>query len=335
MKTLRILIIPLGFLFASAACPPPPTPPHWQQVAKKLPNALLSIWGTSANDVWTVGSDTADGKGPLVLHYDGTAWTRLETGATGDLWWVFGFENGPVFLGGQNGLMLRYENGAFAKMTTPGTAIVTGIWGASADDVWAVGAESGGARGAFAWRLRNGVWSDAPGFPPGLVDTDALWKVWGRDANDVWLVGSAGKTLHWDGSAFTVVSAGTGESLFTVHANSRRFVAVGGFGTGKIVESSGSNEWTNMSPADAPSLIGVALTESGTGFAVGQYGAVFARTDGGWSEERTGFTLNQSLHSVWIDSSGGVWAVGGEVLTFPLKDGVLLHRGLTDVPEIP
>jgi hypothetical protein len=323
------------FLLALAACPPPPTP-RWQQVAKKLPNALLSVWGTSAQDVWTVGSDAADGKGPLVLHYDGTAWTRLDTGATGDLWWVFGFASGPVFLGGQNGLLLKYEGGAFTRMTSPGTAIVTGLWGASPDDVWAVGAEFGGARGAFAWRLQSGVWREAAGFPPGLVDTDALWKVWGRDANDVWLVGSAGKTLHWDGSTFTVVNAGTGESLFTVHANGKRFVAVGGFGTGKIVESAGTTQWTNQSPADAPSLIGVALTEADTGYAVGQYGAVFARTDAGvWAEERTGFTLNQSLHSVWVDPAGGVWAVGGEVLTIPLKDGVLLHRGLADVAEIP
>ncbi|MFT3712319.1 MAG: hypothetical protein QM817_32130 [Archangium sp.] len=335
MKTLRVLISCCAVFASVAACPPPPTPPHWQQVAKKLPNALLSVWGTSASDVWTVGSDTGDGKGPLVLHFDGTAWTRLDTNATGDLWWVFGFASGgPVFLGGQNGLMLKFENGAFTKMPTPGTAVVTGIWGASADDVWAVGAETGGARGAFAWRLQNGVWRDAPGFPPGLVDTDALWKVWGRDANDVWLVGSAGKTLHWDGTSFSLVSAGTGESLFTVHANSSRFVAVGGFGTGKLVENV-SGEWINLSPADAPSLVGVALAENGSGFAVGQYGAVFARIDGGWAEERTGFTLNQSLHSVWIDPSGGVWAVGGEVLTFPLKDGVLLHRGLNDISEIP
>jgi hypothetical protein len=268
-----------------------------------------------------------------VLHFDGAAWARLETGASGDLWWVFGFENGPVFLGGEGGLLLRYEGGAFTRMTTPGTAIVTGIWGASVDDVWAVGAESGGARGAFAWRLQNGTWQNASGFPAGLVDTDALWKVWGRAANDVWLVGSAGKTLHWDGASFTSLSAGTGESLFTVHANASRVVAVGGFGTGKLVENTGSG-WVNASPAEAPSLIGVALTESGAGFAVGQYAAVYSRSDAGWAEERTGFNLNESLHSVWVDPAGGVWAVGGDVLTFPLKNGCLLHRG-PSIPEIP
>ncbi len=328
---MKSIFAALLVLLTASACPPPPVTPKWAVVADKLPNALLSVWGTSANDVWTVGSDVNDGKGPLVLHFDGTGWTRLETGASGNLWWVFGFEGGPLYLGGEGGLMLRYEGGAFTRMTTPGTAVVSGIWGASPDDVWAVGAESGGARGAFAWRLRNGTWAEAAGFPAALAGTDAMWKVWGRGGSDVWLVGSAGKVLHWDGTAFTQSSAGTGEALFTVHANSKRFVAVGGFGTGKLVENSGSG-WENASPPGANALIGVCLTET-SGFAVGQYGAVYSRADGGWNEETTGLSLNQSLHSVWIDPSGGIWAAGGNVLTIPLKDGVVIHRGPA-VPEI-
>lgn len=327
MKILCAILVASALL----ACPPPPTP-KWQQVAKKLPNALLSVWGTSASDVWAVGSDTGDGKGPMVVHFDGTAWTRLETGATGDLWWVFGFENGPLYLGGEGGLILRYENATFTRMTTPGTAVVTGLWGVSADDMWATGAESGGARGAFAWHLQNGVWANAPNFPAGLVDTDALWKVWGTSASDVWFVGSMGKTLRWDGTGFTQLSANTGETLFTVHALGNRVVAVGGFGTGKLVELE-NGAWKNASPPEAPSLVGVVLTSDTSGFAVGQYGSVFSNADGGWREEKTGFNLDQSLHAVWVDPTGGVWAVGGDVLTFPLKNGVLLHRGSL-IPEL-
>ncbi len=319
-------------ILALGACPEPVPPAKWAVLAQKLPHALLSVWGTAANDVWTVGSDTGDGKGPLVLRFDGTTWSRQETGATGDLWWVFGFVDGPVYLGGEGGLILRYQNGAFTRLSTPGTAVVSGIWGAKPDDMWAVGAESGGARGAFAWRLRGGdVWENAAGFPPTLVDTDAMWKVWGRGTNDVWLVGSAGKVLHWDGAAFTLSSAGTGEALFTVHANADRFVAVGGFGTAKLVENDGSG-WVNAAPPGASALVGVWLTEKG-GVAVGQYGTVYSRGPAGWTEEETGFSFSQSLHSVWVDPSGGVWAAGGNVLTIPLKDGVLIHRGPA-VPEV-
>lgn len=320
----------LSLAVAFSACPPPPAQPKWSMVATQLPSALLSVWGTSEHDVWTVGSDSGDG--PLVMHFDGSAWSRMNTGVSGNLWWVFGFTDGPVYLGGEGGLIVRYASGTFTRLTTPGTAVVSGIWGSSPDDLWAVGAESGGAKGAFAWRLRGGDrWEAAAGFPSALADTDALWKVWGRGPNDVWFVGSAGKLLHWDGAAFTQSSAGTGEALFTVHANSTQFAAVGGFGTGKLLENSGSG-WTNASPPGAASLIGVWLTEQG-GFAVGQYGTVFTRADGGWSEVATGFSLSQSLHSVWVDPSGGVWAAGGNVVTIPLRDGVLMHRGAA-VPEI-
>ena len=84
-----------GAVFACGDEPGPPgtggggaggMAPTWTLVHDKLPGALLSVWGTSESDVWTVGGDARDGTGPLVLHYDGTAWSRVETGLTaGDL----------------------------------------------------------------------------------------------------------------------------------------------------------------------------------------------------------------------------------------------------------
>src|SRR5688572_26141358 len=48
--------------------------------------AFLSLWMSSNQDVFIAGAD--DGTGPAVVHYDGSAWSRLETGTTDDLWWV-------------------------------------------------------------------------------------------------------------------------------------------------------------------------------------------------------------------------------------------------------
>src|SRR5690606_16900636 len=108
-------------------------------------------WGTSDSDVWTVGGDMRDGTGPLVMHYDGAAWERVETGQSdGDLWWVFGFDGGPVFMGGGGGVILRHEGGTFTVMDTPTTDTVFGIWGASPDDMWAVGGTFD--TNGFAWR---------------------------------------------------------------------------------------------------------------------------------------------------------------------------------------
>jgi hypothetical protein len=302
-----------------------PPAAHWEVVQQALPGALLSVWGTSASDVWTVGGDARDGTGPLVLHYDGTAWKRLQTGQTkGDLWWVYGFANGPVFMGGGGGVILRYENGAFTPMTTPGTDTVFGIWGASPDDLWAVGGSFD--TNGFAWRLQNGAWVPEPSLPAGSLADAALWKVFGRSAKDAWLVGS-GVAFHWDGSALTPGETGVGSSLFTVHANAKRYAAVGGLATGVIIENDGSG-WKSALPGDAQyGLTGVVLGADDTGYAVGQYMSLYARDGAGWHEEDIGLSVMLDLHGVWLDPSGGAWAVGGQTASFPLTDGILIHKG--------
>jgi hypothetical protein len=304
--------------------------PAWQVVHASLPGALLSVWGTSASDVWTVGADAGDGTGPMVLHLEGGSWSRLDTGQRGDLWWVHGFVGGPLFMGGAGGMILRYDASGFTRLTTPGTGVVFGLWGSSPDQMWAVGGEAGGSQGAFAWRLEGDGWVSAPGFPSDLATTDALWKVYGHGASDVWMVGTGGKLLHWDGSALSPAFAGLAESLFTVHGNSQRFVSVGGFGTGLLLEhpvdAPASDPWVNRSPAGAPSIIGVCLAEDG-GHAVGEFGYVAERGANGWVTEQTGLEDVRSLHSVWLDPSGGVWTVGGDVRVPPLVNGLMLHRG--------
>lgn len=303
--------------------------PAWQVVARHMSTAVVSVWGTSASDVFLVGGDTGDGHGPLVRHFDGASWTRLDTGQIGNLWWVFGFSGGPVYMGGDGGIIVRYQGGTFTRMTTPGIGTVFGIWGATGGDVWAVGGNAGGANGAFAWRLQGDAWVAAPGFPADLAMTDAIWKMYGRSASDAWMVGTNGKTLHWDGASLTPVNAGTGESLFTVHGDATGYVAVGGFGTGSILENTGSG-WHDVSPQGAPGFIGVCLSAQGD-YAVGQAGAVYQREGTTWNKVALGVTLDESFHSVWVDPSGGVWAVGGDVLTLPLANGIVLHQG----PQIP
>jgi hypothetical protein len=297
-------------------------PASWHVVHQNLPGALLSVWGTSDADVWTVGADS--GQGPTVLHYDGATWEPLTTGTTGDLWWVHGFAGGPVFLAGENGTIVRYDD-TFTAMPTPGTGVVFGIWGASADDMWAVGGAAGGGSGAFVWRLEQGTWTERAEVTADIRDRSALWKVSGRDADDVWMVGTSGTAFHWDGTALTHRPIPTGESLFTVDASTDRFVAVGGFGTGLIFEHDGT-DWRDVSLPGGEMLIGVDITED-DGYAVGQFGAVLRRTGDRWQPQLTGLSLVEGLHAVWLDPAGGVWAVGGQVSSLPLVRGILIHRG--------
>jgi hypothetical protein len=304
---------------------------QWQLVHEGLPGALLSVWGTAANDVWAVGADARDGTGPMVIHFDGDAWSRVPTGQTeGGLWWVHGFAGGPIYMGGDGGVILRRVGDAFEVMATPGNSTVFGIWGATPDELWAVGGDSD-ASGGFAWRLVGDTWAPEPTLPADVVATAAVWKAYGSARDDVWLVGSSGVAMHWDGAQLTLGDTGVGSSLFTVHERDGRYAAVGGLATGIIVELDGEN-WRNVTPDPVPmGLSGVTLGEDGTGIAVGMLGTVYRRDGVSWSADELGIPVQENLHGSWIDDEGGLWAVGGQTLTPPLTDGVLLHWG-TDVP---
>jgi hypothetical protein len=306
--------------------------PDWRVIHEELGGALLSVWGRSASDVWAVGGDNGDGTGPLVLHYDGSQWQRLQTGQTaGALWWVFGFEDGPLYMGGSGGVILRYESDQFTLLQTPSQDTVFGIWGASPNDVWAVGgaSESGGG---FAWRLQDDTWQLEPSVPDEVTTNAAIWKIYGTSHDDAWLVGSNGVSLHWDGDSLSAGDTGVGSSLFTVHAAADRYVAVGGLASGIIVEH--GEEWTDVTPDPLPvGLSGVCLTDDGGGIAVGSLGAVYRRGGQGWHEEDTGLSLDANLHSVWIDAQGGAWAVGGQTYVEPFTDGVLIHNGAQHPPR--
>ena len=311
------------------ACPQAEPEATWQLVHHGLPGALLSVWGTSAADVWAVGGDARDGQGPLVIHFDGATWTRVATGETqGNLWWVFGFADGPIYMGGEGGVILRHQDGAFTRMSTPSLDTVYGIWGASPDDVWAVGGASD-SNGGFAWRLSGDTWTPEPSLPAEITTSAAIWKLFGTATNDAWLVGSNGVALHWDGKQLTPRTTGVGSSLFTVHERDGLYTAVGGLATGIIVEYDGA-AWQPVTPEPPPmGLSGVTLGADGFGVAVGSYGGVYTRSDAGWAPAELGFTLAGNLHGSWIDEDGGVWAVGGQTFSPPYTDGTLIHRGAT------
>lgn len=303
-------------------------PSDWQVIHEELDAALLSIWGTSSSDVWAVGGDMGDGSGPLVLHYDGSEWQRMLTGQeAGTLWWVFGFEDGPLYMGGEGGVILRYQDDRFTRLQTPGQDTVFGIWGASPNDLWAVGGASE-SEGGFAWRLSgNDTWQPEQSVPSEVTAVAAIWKVFGSSGSDAWLVGSNGVSLHWDGNSLSPGDTGVGSSLFTVHAAGDRYAAVGGLASGIIVEYD-EGEWQNVTPDPLPvALSGVYLDDEGGGFAVGSLGAVYRRDTDGWHEEDTRVSVDGNLHSVWLDPEGGIWAVGGQTYVEPFTDGVLIHGG--------
>ena len=160
-------------------------------------------------------------------------------------------------------------------MMTPGTGTVFGIWGATPDDMWAVGGDSD-ATGGFAWRLRSDAWVPEPlACPPTSPTNAAIWKMYGTSANDAWLVGSNGVALHWDGARSRPATPASAPRCSPCTRATALYAAVGGTATGIIVEYDGSRRrGTTSPPSHAPmGLSGVTLGADGFGIAVGSFGA--------------------------------------------------------------
>lgn len=318
-------------LGALALCACTKTSDPWETVASGLDEAVLSITGTAADNVWAVGADR--GQGPLVLRYDGAAWTRVPTGTSGDLWWIAAVPGGPTFLAGKSATILRHDGASFTRVPTPGLAAHTifGLWARSASEVWAVGSVAG--RGGFVWRYDGARFVDVP-LPTSVPAANAVndsvgfFKIWGDPQGNPYVVGARGALLHYNGAAFETIQSGTNQTLFTVHSGGDLVVAVGGAGLGVLLEQRGAGAFVDRTPAGAGLLQGVAVGADGQAWAAGAGGEIYHRDGDGWQREVTDQALSvESLHAAYVDPAGGVWAVGGNVLSAALNNGAILHRG--------
>jgi hypothetical protein len=92
------------------------------------------------------------------------------------------------------------------------TTTLAAVWGASATDVWAVGAD--GTLNALTLHWDGTQWSKVPS--PAAASPSQLKGVWGASSTDVWSVGDSGTVLHWDGNAWSQVDVGVTHQLDAV-----------------------------------------------------------------------------------------------------------------------
>ncbi|MBX3220318.1 MAG: hypothetical protein KF795_07335 [Labilithrix sp.] len=184
--------------------------------------AANAIWGSGAGDLrigararsfydpdtgefpfvaqFTLGEDADGGVAWEAVRGEGTVLGFWGSSAT-DLWLVAdnsernGWEKGMI----RHGTAAPKGGGlVWSTVDSQSTMTLEGIWGSSADDVWAVG-EKGTIRrmtkGASRWAIVSSP------------TTEALHAIWGSSANDVWAVGDSGTILHFDGASWKASSA--------------------------------------------------------------------------------------------------------------------------------
>lgn len=335
-EAVRALVGSVALALLSAACVPGPgeedagpTSP-WAMVFEGLPGALLSVAGTASDDVWIVGADKRDGTGPTILHYTGDGFDAHETGDEGDLWWVsIEPSSGDVWMVGDGGRIFRRDkdDGALDAMNAPDDTRLYGVMAFAPDDVWAVGGDEQANTGVI-WHFDGAAWARPESATDEVTSGLIFFKVWGASADDFWIVGVGGAALHYESGTFTRVEP-IARPLFTVHGAGDLVVGVGGFVGGLIVEAQGG-ALVDKTPANAPELIGVHVSDDGHAVAAGYEGAVWHRsTAGQWTMDDdapiTDFSL--SYHAVYEDPAGGIWAAGGFLDAEPLQQGMLAHYG--------
>jgi hypothetical protein len=159
--------------------------------------------------VWTVGGPVSTSTntrfdGDVVLHYDGSSWTRISVPeleakpeiALRNLFKVWGASADDVVIVGDRGETLHYDGTTFRSKPSnagPNTVLFT-AWGRSASDIYAIGDDLGSVKlvhyDGSAWAavdlprdaplVAPGVWT-APGQPLFIAGYDGYIACLGSD----------------------------------------------------------------------------------------------------------------------------------------------------------
>jgi hypothetical protein len=231
---------------------------------------LLDVWGPAPDDLYAVGGAPDEGR---VMHFDGQTWSQVELGVDVPvLHWVHGFGPGDVTIVGSGGTVLHWDGLAWAVQDTPTDEDLWGVWGASPDDLWAVGGGGLQAGQETILHYDGATWTEFPVPDIERANVFAFFKVWGTGADNIYIVGQQGVVLHWNGSAWIEEFPGVSDDLISLWGTGPdRIVAVGGRGSGVASVWNGV-AWQPLELAPLPGLNGVWVGADGIAHAVGNLG---------------------------------------------------------------
>ena len=185
--------------------------------------SLFGVWGSGSKDVWAVGS------GGAIVHWDGSAWSRVIGVNAPDLRAIWGSASNDVWAvgGTTSGAVLHWNGSAWTSMQVSAPGPLNGVGGTGPNDAWAVGDDgatmhwngSGWSSVASPFTLPPDA-STGSGIAVGEPGSNELYAVWGSGQADVWATGEGGAILHFDGSAWSEVRSGVSiPNLGAVWAN--------------------------------------------------------------------------------------------------------------------
>ncbi|MCP4346651.1 MAG: choice-of-anchor D domain-containing protein [Desulfobacterales bacterium] len=284
-------------------------------------NNLRGIWGSSESDIFAAGDS-------VIMHYNGSSWTTMKFDSLNIYSGVWGSSVSDIFVvGGEiysypftiggsesKSVIMHYDGSSWESMNPDTPNYLSGIWGSSGSDVFAVG-----------WygtilHYDGSSWTDM-----GSGTSRFLYNVWGSSGSDVFAVGENGTILHYDSSSWTAMDSGTSRFLYDVWGTSGSDVfAVGENGT--IIHYEGTS-WTATDSGTLNQLTGVWGTSSSDVFAVGENGTILHYDGTSWTDMASG--VSNHLEKVWGSSGSDIFIAGSSRIDgYPVCDscdGVILH----------
>lgn len=250
----------------------------------------------------------AVGSGGTILHYNGSAWSPMDSGTSKGLWDIWGDSPADVFAVGTDGTIVRYNGNSWSEMTSSTTDTLLSVWGNSSTDVFAAG----------LWGIQ---YYDGSAWSENYSSTDIFWDVWGTSATNVYAVGVVqsgdGIILQFDGTAWNEVDDGTDVGLGSVWGTSSSDVFVGG-DKGLLLHYNGIG-WENMSfdtdcditdiwgsPYSDVYAVGADVT-TGEGIILYYHPQVYSDFGIGWTEI---YSTTDELFGLWGASRADVFVVG-------------------------
>jgi hypothetical protein len=177
---------------------------------------LSAVAATGAADVWVVGQDAMLGElrpKSMVLHFDGSAWSRISVPNVRGLVDVAAVARGDVWAIGRGHRVLHMTDGTWRVVRLPhvrGTQL-TAVAGSGPDDVWIVGARWGRhyarhsvGNDTLSLHFDGTTWSLVAS-PNYSVRVNNIDDVVALSPTNAWATAESGLTkytLHWNGVAW-------------------------------------------------------------------------------------------------------------------------------------
>jgi len=149
------------------------------------------MWGTSSEDFYIVGN------GGNIAHYNGSKWTKIQSGTTLDITDIWGSGNPSQILAVANNLGANYLTGIIKITNNSVKLISTYPINYPMSSVWFVPNKHYyvGGSGIYEKHLiSDSLWNNRND-----ISKYYTTSIRGNSTNDVFTSGSYGELLHWNG----------------------------------------------------------------------------------------------------------------------------------------